>query len=143
MAVKQATPDPVAGTGDHRGPLGSRYTRATTTSQLPFLRARRLRPASASASHRRGRASSSLRDLVTAGKIDEAHARNAQLAPLLDALSVTVNPIPIKTALALLGHRVGGLRLPLIEASAAERVAIQAALSAFGLTARADATATR
>ena len=46
-----------------------------------------------------------------------------ELAPLLDALSVTVNPIPIKAALALLGHRVGGLRLPLIEASAAERVA--------------------
>ena len=72
---------------------------------------------------------------MAADRIDEAHARNAELAPLLDALAITVNPIPVKTALDLLGHRVGGLRLPLIEATAAERVAIQAALAAFGLTA--------
>jgi 4-hydroxy-tetrahydrodipicolinate synthase len=49
----------------------------------------------------------------------------------------------VKTALELLGHRVGGLRLPLIEATASERVAIQAALAAFGLTADTGATATR
>jgi 4-hydroxy-tetrahydrodipicolinate synthase len=82
-------------------------------------------------------------DLVAADKIDEAHARNAELAPLLDALAITVNPIPVKTALDLLGYRVGGLRLPLIEATASERVAIQAALAAFGLTADTGATATR
>ena len=82
-------------------------------------------------------------DLVAADRIDEAHARNAELAPLLDALAITVNPIPVKTALDLLGYRVGGLRLPLIEATASERVAIQAALAAFGLTADSGATATR
>ena len=31
-------------------------------------------------------------DLVAADKIDEAHARNNELAPLLDALHITVNP---------------------------------------------------
>jgi 4-hydroxy-tetrahydrodipicolinate synthase len=82
-------------------------------------------------------------DLVAADKIDEAHAKNRELAPLLDAMAVTVNPIPVKTALELLGHSVGGLRLPLIEATAAERVAIQAALTEFGLAVGADATATR
>lgn len=81
-------------------------------------------------------------DLVAADRIDEAHAKNNELAPLLDALNITVNPIPIKTALELLGHQVGGLRLPLIEATPSERVAIQAALAAFGLTVDTGATAT-
>jgi 4-hydroxy-tetrahydrodipicolinate synthase len=82
-------------------------------------------------------------DLVAADKLDEAHAKNNELAPLLDALNITVNPIPVKTALELLGHRVGGLRLPLIEATPSERVAIQAALAAFGLVADTGATAAR
>ena len=82
-------------------------------------------------------------ELVAADRIDEAHARNNELAPLLDALNITVNPIPVKTALELLGHQVGGLRLPLVEATPSERVAITAALAAFGLTADAGATATR
>jgi 4-hydroxy-tetrahydrodipicolinate synthase len=82
-------------------------------------------------------------DLVAADRLDEAHARNNELAPLLDVLNITVNPIPVKTALALLGHKVGGLRLPLIEATPSERGAIQAALAAFGLTADTGATATR
>jgi 4-hydroxy-tetrahydrodipicolinate synthase len=95
------------------------------------------------ASHLVGARFIELCDLVAADKIDEAHARNRELAPLLDALAVTVNPIPVKTAMELLGHSVGGLRLPLIEATASERVAIQAALTAFGLTASADAAASR
>jgi 4-hydroxy-tetrahydrodipicolinate synthase len=82
-------------------------------------------------------------DLVAADRIDEAHAKNNELAPLLDALNITVNPIPVKTALELLGHQVGGLRLPLIEATPSERVAIQAALAAFGLMADTGATASR
>jgi 4-hydroxy-tetrahydrodipicolinate synthase len=82
-------------------------------------------------------------ELVAADRIDEAHARNLELAPLLDALNVTVNPIPVKTAMELLGHPVGGLRLPLIEATASERAQIKAALAASGLLAGADATATR
>ena len=82
-------------------------------------------------------------DLVAADKLDEAHARNNELAPLLDALNITVNPIPVKTALELLGHQVGGLRLPLIDATPSERVAIRAALDAFGLTVDAGATASR
>lgn len=82
-------------------------------------------------------------DLVADDKLDEAHLRNNELAPLLDALNITVNPIPVKTALDLLGHHVGGLRLPLIDATSSERAAIQAALAAFGLTADNGATASR
>ncbi len=71
--------------------------------------------------------------------IDEPEARaeiHSKLRPLFDALSVTTNPIPIKTALALLGYEVGGLRLPLVEASAQERAEIRSALDASGLLER-------
>ena len=36
-------------------------------------------------------------------------------SPLIDALFIEVNPVPVKTALNLLGFEVGHLRLPLGE----------------------------
>lgn len=53
------------------------------------------------------------------------------------AMSVTTNPIAVKAALGLAGHRVGGLRLPLVEATEAERALIQTALERHGLLASA------
>lgn len=58
---------------------------------------------------------------------------NAELQPLFDALSVTTNPIPIKAALNLLGHPVGGLRLPMVEATETELGVIRRGLQAVGL----------
>lgn len=55
------------------------------------------------------------------------------LADIYAAMSVTTNPIPVKAALNLLGHEVGGLRLPLVEASADEQSVVRAALAAHGL----------
>jgi 4-hydroxy-tetrahydrodipicolinate synthase len=57
----------------------------------------------------------------------------AALAPVLRALSVTTNPIPVKAALAMIGHDVGSLRLPLVEASEEEKAAIRAGLEQAGL----------
>ena len=74
--------------------------------------------------------------------VDEPERRreiDAELADVYDALSVTTNPIPVKAALNLLGHRVGGLRLPLVEAAEDEVAAIRAVLDRHGLLA---ATAT-
>jgi 4-hydroxy-tetrahydrodipicolinate synthase len=68
--------------------------------------------------------------------IDEPDARaeiHESLRPLFTALSVTTNPIPVKTAMAMLGHRVGGFRLPMIEASEEERAVIHEALERQGL----------
>lgn len=42
---------------------------------------------------------------------------------------MTTNPIPVKAALNLLGHPVGGLRLPLVEADESELATIRAALT--------------
>ena len=56
-----------------------------------------------------------VRELVTRfkeGEVAEARAIEAELRPVIDALAVTTNPIPVKAALQLLGHDVGGLRLP-------------------------------
>ena len=48
--------------------------------------------------------------------LDRAERHGRELHPLYEALAVTTNPIPLKAALNLLGHEVGGLRLPLVEA---------------------------
>ncbi|MDQ5820846.1 MAG: 4-hydroxy-tetrahydrodipicolinate synthase [Actinomycetota bacterium] len=72
---------------------------------------------------------------------DEHGARQleADTQPALDILKVVGNPIAIKAALNLLGHEVGGLRLPLVEANEAERVQIRLCLERLGLLATATA----
>ncbi len=71
--------------------------------------------------------------------IDEPESRREiddSLRRLYRALAVTTNPIPVKAALAMLGHEVGGLRLPMVEASEEERAEIHSALEAHGLLER-------
>ncbi|TDC92412.1 4-hydroxy-tetrahydrodipicolinate synthase [Saccharopolyspora aridisoli] len=58
---------------------------------------------------------------------------DASLKPLYSALGVTTNPIPVKAALNLLGHEVGGPRLPLVEADDAELQVIRNALTELAL----------
>ncbi len=63
-----------------------------------------------------------------AGDADRAREIDEALAPAYEILKVTVGPIGIKAALNLLGHEVGGLRLPLVEATDAEKETIHACL---------------
>jgi 4-hydroxy-tetrahydrodipicolinate synthase len=68
--------------------------------------------------------------------VDEPHNRteiDASLHGLYAALGVTTNPIPVKAALNLLGHKVGGLRLPMVEADDAETAVVRTALENLGL----------
>ena len=70
--------------------------------------------------------------------VDEPESRRAihdELSDLFAALAVAPNPIGIKAALNLLGHRVGGLRLPMVEADERELGVIRAALERHGLLA--------
>ncbi len=67
------------------------------------------------------------------GDTEGARAIDAELAPAYEILKVVVNPIAIKAALNLLGHDVGGLRLPMVEADDAEREAVRAMLERHGL----------
>jgi 4-hydroxy-tetrahydrodipicolinate synthase len=74
--------------------------------------------------------------------VDEPEHRreiDAGLRPLLDALAVAPNPIAIKAALNLLGHGVGGLRLPMVEADEHETSVVRAALERHGLLTTAQA----
>ena len=50
---------------------------------------------------------------------------------------MTINPIPVKAALNMLGHEVGGVRLPLVEATDEEIAEIRSGLERTGLTATA------
>jgi 4-hydroxy-tetrahydrodipicolinate synthase len=86
------------------------------------------------ASHLVGHQMGSLVEAVRADDLATAEDLNERLlAPLYVALSVTVNPIPVKCALGLIGRSVGGLRLPLVDASADERGAIADELRRLGL----------
>ena len=71
------------------------------------------------------------------GDVDGARALHEELQPSYDLLKIQTNPIPIKAALNLTGHAVGGHRLPLVEADADEIEAIRSCLERSGVLARA------
>jgi 4-hydroxy-tetrahydrodipicolinate synthase len=66
-------------------------------------------------------------DAETSRQIDE------ELEPVYELLKVQTNPIAIKAALNLLGHDVGGLRLPLVEADEGEVARIRDCLERLGV----------
>ena len=70
-----------------------------------------------------------------AGDVERAHALDEEIGPALALLKVQTNPIAVKKALQLLGHDVGGLRLPLVEADEAETAEIRGCLEQLGLLA--------
>jgi 4-hydroxy-tetrahydrodipicolinate synthase len=78
-----------------------------------------------------------VRELVTRfgnGDTEGAREIERELAPIIEALAVA-NPIPVKAALNMLGHDVGGHRLPLVEATEAEKTALRGALERAGVLA--------
>ena len=52
---------------------------------------------------------------------------------LIDALFCEVNPIPVNTALNLMGMEVGPLRMPLCEMEDAAKARLSAAMEKIGL----------
>ena len=71
--------------------------------------------------------------LYKAGDHVEARRVDDELQASYDLLKVVTNPIAIKAALNLLGHEVGGLRLPLVEATEDEIAQVRACLERLGL----------
>jgi 4-hydroxy-tetrahydrodipicolinate synthase len=71
--------------------------------------------------------------LHRAGDVEGARRVDRELEPAYEILKVAVNPIAIKAALAMTGWDVGGLRLPLVEASDEEKARIRAALERAGV----------
>ncbi|MBI4353764.1 MAG: 4-hydroxy-tetrahydrodipicolinate synthase [Candidatus Omnitrophica bacterium] len=67
------------------------------------------------------------------GRIYEAQSWHAKLLPLIKALFIETNPIPVKTAMGWLGLIEPQLRLPLCAMEGANLEKLEAALTAYGL----------
>jgi 4-hydroxy-tetrahydrodipicolinate synthase len=68
--------------------------------------------------------------------IDEPDARweiHESLEDVFEAMGVTTNPIPVKSAVNMLGLDAGGFRLPMVEASEDEAAVVRQALERHGL----------
>ena len=73
------------------------------------------------------------------GDVETARELNEALEPVYELLKVQTNPIAIKAALNLLGHDVGGLRLPLVDADEGEVARVRDCLERLGVLSAAGA----
>ncbi len=71
-------------------------------------------------------------ELYFDGKTEEALDMQIKMLPVIDALFCEVNPIPVKTAMGILGHCSGELRLPLCEMEEANEMRLRKALADYG-----------
>lgn len=85
------------------------------------------------ASHLVGPKIKTMVEAFAEGRTAEALEIHLHLFPLFKNMFITTNPIPVKTALAMLGHQVGGFRLPLVEATSEEKQSIKAVLRKYDL----------
>jgi 4-hydroxy-tetrahydrodipicolinate synthase len=67
------------------------------------------------------------------GDIAGAKALNDEMAPAFELLKIQTNPIPIKAAVNLLGHEVGGYRLPMVDPTPTELEQVRSCLERAGL----------
>ncbi len=72
-------------------------------------------------------------ELCAQGDWEAAEEENASLLPLMDGLFKTANPILVKEALRLVGFPVGGVRLPLIDATPEQSSELEATMKAVGV----------
>jgi 4-hydroxy-tetrahydrodipicolinate synthase len=67
------------------------------------------------------------------GDVEGAARIDRELRPLYEILFITANPIPLKAALQMVGLPAGPVRLPLVDATEAERDRIRSVLEELGL----------
>jgi 4-hydroxy-tetrahydrodipicolinate synthase len=67
------------------------------------------------------------------GDVEGARALNDEMAPAFELLKIQTNPIPIKAAVNLLGHEVGGYRLPMVEPTEHELARVRDCLERAGV----------
>lgn len=71
--------------------------------------------------------------LYLEGRVKESCAIQLKAIPLVDALFCEVNPIPVKTALNLMGMNAGAFRGPMCEMEEANRQKLIRAMKDFGI----------
>jgi 4-hydroxy-tetrahydrodipicolinate synthase len=64
---------------------------------------------------------------------DQRHEIQDSLEPLLRALAVTTNPMPVKAAMNMVGFEVGGFRLPMVDLTDDQAAVVRGALEQHGL----------
>jgi 4-hydroxy-tetrahydrodipicolinate synthase len=79
-----------------------------------------------------GRQTKEMIQLYRSGDVEGARALNEEMAPAFDLLKIATNPIPIKAAMNLLGHELGGYRLPMIDPTEHELEQVRACLERAG-----------
>lgn len=85
------------------------------------------------ASHLVGKELARMLDLAVKGDYPEARRIHFRLYPLFKALFATPSPAPTKAALAEAGRPVGGVRLPLVPMTDAERAELVSVLRALDI----------
>ncbi|HSV72764.1 MAG TPA: 4-hydroxy-tetrahydrodipicolinate synthase [Chthonomonadales bacterium] len=86
-------------------------------------------------SHLVGPTMKAMCEAYASGRTEEAARLHASMIPVVKACfqPTTPSPVPVKAGLNLIGVTVGGVRLPLVEASDRERAIVRAALEETGL----------
>jgi len=72
-------------------------------------------------------------DAFAAGDLAKARTLHHRMSPLIDALFVETNPIPVKAALAIMGKIDYELRLPLCRMGEANEAILKKAMRQYGL----------
>jgi 4-hydroxy-tetrahydrodipicolinate synthase len=72
-------------------------------------------------------------DAFMGGKIDDARSLHYRLEPLNQAMFFETNPIPVKTALGMMGKCTDELRLPLCSMNDANKEKLRKVLKEYGL----------
>jgi len=67
------------------------------------------------------------------GRQDEARANTLKYLKLMNDLFIEVNPIPVKSAMNMMGLNVGPMRLPLYEMSEEHQAVLHKTLEEAGL----------
>jgi 4-hydroxy-tetrahydrodipicolinate synthase len=76
---------------------------------------------------------SALVDAFTAGNMEEARRWHLKLLKISNAMFIETNPVPVKTAVALMGRATDEVRLPLAPMSEANRAKLAGIMKEYGL----------
>ena len=72
-------------------------------------------------------------DAFNAGNMEEARRLHLKMLKISNAMFIETNPVPVKTALGMMGKCSGEVRLPLVEMSAANSVKLAEIMKEYGL----------
>ena len=65
--------------------------------------------------------------------MDGARKLQLEMLDVINNLFIEVNPVPVKTAMEILGYKVGNLRLPLAPMADDTRAKLEKSLKAYGV----------